>query len=47
MSQGEPDKAAAVTRTTLKTNGPSLAGGLSAVNAIGKHLRDLINSGLT
>ena len=42
----KPEKAAPVTGNTLRTTWPC-AGGHSAVNAIGTHSRDLINSGLT
>ena len=41
------EKAAPVAGTTLRFTGPTYAGGLSAVNAIGTQLHDPINSGLT
>ena len=40
-----PEKAAPNTETTLRTTGGPLCRGLSAVNAIGMQLRDLIDMG--
>ena len=42
-----PEKVAPVTGTTLRTTYWPCAGGLSAVNAIGTQLCDLMYSGLT